>query len=234
MAEQDYKRKFENLKKEYDEFLHTVSHDLKGPIRGIKNLVEWIEDDLEQENIEDVKRNLTRINGKSNLLAVYLDKLLVFSRSNSLIKNKTTINTKELLTDCIDSTNLGKKYQFSLEGEYPTINQHSEALENIFCRIIENIILHSNHKTNEKVKIISSTTEEYWHLEFKDKGKGISQNDLNKIYKIFQFQINEANQELLNIGIPITKSLVNKIEGQMEITSEINQGTIVIFEIPLH
>jgi signal transduction histidine kinase len=49
---------------ELDQFAHIVSHDLKGPLRGIGNVISWIEEDHSEELTARVTEYLTLINGR--------------------------------------------------------------------------------------------------------------------------------------------------------------------------
>ena len=72
--------KLKQAKRDFDEFVYLVSHDLKAPIRAITNLAGWIEEDLGNEIPADVKHNMQLLRDRSHRLEKMLEAILLLSR----------------------------------------------------------------------------------------------------------------------------------------------------------
>ncbi|HEX2807397.1 MAG TPA: PAS domain-containing sensor histidine kinase [Kineosporiaceae bacterium] len=64
-----------------EEFLYVASHDLRSPLRGIRDLLEWIGEDLGDDVSPDVRRNLQRIEVRVDRMQNLMDALLAYTRS---------------------------------------------------------------------------------------------------------------------------------------------------------
>ena len=74
------KEKLALLEKEFDSFTYIVSHDIKAPLRAVNNLTEWISEDLDSENYEEVKVNLNILGKRVTRLQKMMDALTEVSR----------------------------------------------------------------------------------------------------------------------------------------------------------
>jgi len=72
-------KNFKELKEknqELDQFAYVVSHDLKAPLRGITNIISWIEEDHAPDISPEIYRNLSLIKGRTNRLESMINGLM--------------------------------------------------------------------------------------------------------------------------------------------------------------
>ena len=91
----DLKRSNEEL----EQFAYVASHDLKAPLRGIENLVTWIEEDLEGSLTGDVQTNMGLLKSRVKRLESLLDDLLAYSRAGRGDLVLDTVNTGSLVAE---------------------------------------------------------------------------------------------------------------------------------------
>ena len=70
---------------ELDSFVHTVSHDLKAPLRAISNLSQWIEDDLEDRLPPDNQQQFQLLRTRVKRMESMIDSLLLYARAVSCV-----------------------------------------------------------------------------------------------------------------------------------------------------
>ncbi|CDW79553.1 pas pac sensor signal transduction histidine kinase [Stylonychia lemnae] len=93
---------FTELKKknnELDQFAYVVSHDLKAPLRGIDNIISWVEEDHASELTESVKHNLDLIKGRTKRLENMINGLLAYARIGKVKRNTEPVNIRNLLLE---------------------------------------------------------------------------------------------------------------------------------------
>ena len=101
----------------------------------------------------------------------------------------------------------------------PAVNCNAEALDDLLL----NLFINSCHSFGEKgeIKISTSVLGEKVIIKLRDNGKGISKDDLDKIWLSF-FTTKEKGKGL---GLAWVKKIIDEHNGNIEITSEVNVGT---------
>ncbi len=66
-------------------------------------------------------------------------------------------------------------------------------------------------------------------LEIKDQGEGISKEELKHIFKRF-YKTKNSKENSIGIGLALSKSIIEKQNGYIQVESKINQGTTFIIK----
>jgi signal transduction histidine kinase len=95
--------------------------------------------------------------------------------------------------------------------------------------IIDNACKYSpDHTVDIELKHI----EKYIEVVFEDRGIGISENDLEKVFEPFYRGANTITISGSGIGLPLARQIINNHNGEVKISSQINKGTIVTVLLP--
>jgi OmpR-family two-component system manganese-sensing sensor histidine kinase len=130
---------------------------------------------------------------------------------------------------------------FTLQGDW-------EQLARLFTNLISNGINHSineeNPTSNPQIKVIlqqiKKHQKDYFQVEVKDNGIGISPSDLPHIFERFYRLDNVRSQNKKNpasgtgLGLAIVQKIVENHHGQIKVESTLNQGTNFIVILPDH
>jgi len=195
-----------------------VSHDLKTPLTRMKLINESVQD-------EELKKSLDEeISHMSEMLVEYLE----FAAENELKSNKL-INPIEALIKIKNDVHF-QKHNIELE-----ILKDNDCLvnENIFIRVVTNI-LNNAILNSEKVVIKTEVSDEIVKVNIHDNGKGIPDNEKENVFKPFYRVDKSRNQNTVSsgLGLAITKSLLNSINGRIQLYDSYLGGLEVAIEIP--
>jgi len=80
-----------------EEFTYAASHDLKSPLRGIADLLEWIVEDLDGLQSAEVTRNLGRIGDRIRRLERVIDDLLTYARAGTMSAEVIPVDPRALI-----------------------------------------------------------------------------------------------------------------------------------------
>ena len=220
--------KLEELNEELKEFTQSLVHDLKEPIRTIKNFSELILKDKEISP-SALKKNLSLINSASQQLERMVNELYEYTKieKSPLTLSKVSLdramdNVVNMLQSMIKETNT----EIIIPEELGMVYGNSALIIRVLQNLIENAIKFRKEGIKPKIIISSQKTQSTLTLTISDNGKGIKKDYLNKVLFPFVKADNEEN-EGLGMGLAIVKKSMEIMGGKVKIKSKLNQGTQV-------
>ncbi len=210
--------------KELDSFVHTVSHDLKAPLRAISNLSVWIEEDLDGQLPPDSQQQFQLLRTRVKRMESMIDSLLLYARAGRQEAQLETFDLAELLSEIIDSLAPPEGFTIDIQQPLPTLTTKRVFLSQVFANLISNAI---NHHTSVTGHLHISAIEHPDCHEFiiKDDGPGIAPEHHEKVFAIFQTLKVQDNSDSTGIGLAIVKKIVETEQGTIRLESSLGRGT---------
>lgn len=216
-------------KKELEESLEDISHQLKTPLTSILIMIDTLLDDgdMDQNTREDFLRNIKREVMNINFLVKSILKLSRLDTNTvKFISEKESV--KEIINEAILNVSLlsdlkNVKIETNLSDSFITCDYkwQIEALTNI----LKNSIEHSYE--NNKVLIESSENNAYVKITIKDFGTGIAKEDINHIFERF-YKGKDSDYDSIGIGLALSKSIIEKQNGKISVESSEDGTTFKI------
>lgn len=213
-----------------------ITHELKSPLSVIKGCSyllkhtiesEDIENDLGEEIIEIINEIDNSIENSQNIIYNLLDFSRKADKENELINlvdliNQISIlNKKHIIEQDIDLI-------FNFKCKWLEIFGDLDSMKHIFLNIIENAI--QAMPDGGELKITGQKHKNKVEIAIEDTGCGITEEELENIFE--PFFTTKPRGIGTGIGLWIVKNEVNKNNGNIEISSVINEGTKVIVYFP--
>ncbi len=223
----------ESLKKEEKlrkHLMSNIAHELRTPLTIAKSNIEAIEDGIisPEKGIYNLKGEIERlirlVNG--------IEDLTTAEASFFVRGSMEEFNLKDFLIDMIDELMPAfkeKDLQISiLKNEDIRVFSDIEKLEKIVRNIISNSL-----KFTEKggIWIDYGIVENYFYIEIKDSGIGISEKEIPLIFDRF-YRAEGVKAPGLGLGLAIVKELVDIMGGKIEVRSEVGKGSIFRVYLP--
>lgn len=216
-------------KKELEESLEDISHQLKTPLTSILIMIDTLldDEDMDQNTREDFLRNMKREVMNINFLVKSILKLSRLDTNTvKFISKKESV--KEIINEAILNVSLlsdlkNVKIETNLSDSLITCDYkwQIEALTNI----LKNSIEHSYE--NNKVLIESSENNAYVKITIKDFGTGIAKEDINHIFERF-YKGKDSDYDSIGIGLALSKSIIEKQNGKISVESSDDGTTFII------
>ena len=213
---------------ELDRFSHLVSHDLKAPLRGIKNISQWIEEDLEDKLTDDIQEHLHLQRERIIRMENMIDGLLQYARAGKENTAEETVDVRQLLETIIDSLNPPPKFTIAVEGKMPVITTQKLLLERVFSNLISNGIKH-HPRLDGKITISACERKDFYEFTVTDNGAGISPSAQTNIFNIFH-TLNSGNKQNTGVGLAIVKKIVEDRGGKITVESDLGKGATFRFQ----
>lgn len=216
---------------ELDQFAHIVSHDMKAPLRGIDNVVTWIEEDHFHELSPKVKDYIELIKGRLIRAENLIRGILSYSRIGKEEIEKEEVDVNLLLYEIYETISIKDSVKIQIQPGFPVLITERIPLTQIFSNLINNAVKYHD-KPNGIIKLYSFEHTDHYTFFVEDNGPGIAKNYHNKIFVIFQ-TLNEANSfESTGVGLAIVKKILEDRKQHIKLISEPGKGSIFSFTWP--
>ncbi|MGL4345348.1 MAG: PAS domain-containing sensor histidine kinase [Cellulosilyticaceae bacterium] len=222
------------------EFFSTISHELRTPVNIIYSASQLQDTLIHNNQIEDLSTYTQMINHNCLRLLRLLNNILDLSRieSNYFTVNSTDFNIVTASESIFESIipyanrkNITPVFDTDCEEIYCHLDP--ELFERILLNLLSNAIKYG--KEGGTIDVFLESTKEHVHIHIQDNGVGIPPEKLDYIFNRFMRVENGLirNAEGSGIGLSLVKSLVEKQNGTITVTSTLEKGTQFIVSFPL-
>lgn len=218
---------------ELEQFAYVASHDLKAPLRGIENLVSWIEEDLESSLTGDTRTNMDLLKSRVRRLESLLDDLLAYSRAGRGDTASDLVDTKELVGELALLVSPPQGFSIVSGETLLTFETARAPLTQVVQNLISNAIKHHDRPANGHVWIEALTLPHAIEFTVTDDGPGIPERFHERVFGMFQTLKPRDEVEGSGMGLAIVKKLIEIQGGKIWLTEgQAGQGLSVHFTWP--
>jgi len=219
-------------KDELDQFAHTVSHDIKGPLRGIDNVVTWIEEDHQLDLPPKVNEYLGIIKGRVARAENLIKGILAYARVGKEERVREYVDLRELISEVMEY-NIPPRLGIALTTapDLPRLYTERLPLLQIFTNLIGNAFKHHDKEEGE-VKVYSKSRGELYEFFVSDDGPGIDVMYHEKIFEMFQTLKEKDAFESTGVGLTIVKKILHDRKLEVRMFSEPGKGSTFSFTWP--
>jgi signal transduction histidine kinase len=215
------------LRKEYEDFVYIVSHDIKTPMRAISNIATWIEDDLDPNTNVDILSNFTLLKNRVGRLENMLNALLELSRVNRTEMELYEVNIPKLMEECMAT--LDNKINVKFHVNYNLSNENCLTLGKKLNRVIFNLLdnaVRFHDKEIKNVFVDVRETEMDYEIKISDDGPGIAIELKDKIFSIFYTVNSKDVIDSTGAGLTISSKIVDMVGGVIQYKPALNNGSV--------
>ncbi|HEY9486755.1 MAG TPA: ATP-binding protein [Chryseosolibacter sp.] len=212
-------------------FVSMASHEFRSPISYIHRNIGAVKENIERLSAAELRDRLSKIQSQAEHLSSLLEDVLTIGKTgatNTRLKaNLKSVELKDFFLRIIDevqsNTRNTHRIRFDFDQEALYIQSDENLLRNIFVNLLTNAIKFSPGQTEVdlSVKVCNQVVE----CRIRDKGLGIEEEDLQRIFEPFQRGHNVESIKGTGLGLPIVKRAVETLGGTVDVESEAGHGT---------
>ena len=213
-------------------FLANMSHEIRTPLNAIVGFSSLL---ASAENVVEKELYNSLISHNNELLLNLINDIIDLSKIEAgyLELHHNRFNLTELLDECVAEYARLLPSGVELLTSYP---EHDALVELDKLRIKQIL---NNFLSNALKNTIRGYVEVFYEIDkhcvrigVKDTGRGIPQNMLEKIFE--RFEKVDSFAQGVGLGLSICKSIVDKMNGRIQVYSQLGLGTTFIAELPCH
>lgn len=226
-----------NLEETRRDFVANISHELKTPIGSISLLAEAIQ--AASDDPTQVKRFAKNLEAESVRLAQLVQEIIELSRvqSTEVAGSTKEVDLTEVIAESIDRNRIlanKKKIELKVSGpDGVRVFGDREMLTTAVKNLVENAIAYSEN--DRPVSIAVSKKKGIAEIEVRDKGEGISPEDIDRIFERF-YRVDQSRSRQTGgtgLGLSLVKNIAQKHLGEIQVKSKLGVGSTFTLRLPM-
>ena len=215
-----------------NEFIHIASHDMRAPLRGIRNYANFLDEDCKSLMPIECQQHLNGIQDLTERLDKLLSDLLHYSQLDPK-------NIELQATPLLPLLEEVRERFVGLEGFTITLPQTEAvvycdklSLPEVFANLIDNAYKY-NKSDDKRLDIEVQQTKDQWEIRFRDNGIGIDPKYREDIFQCF-FRLN-GKQEYgggSGAGLAISRKIVQQHHGDIYLAQSEDEGSCFVIRLP--
>lgn len=227
--------RYVNSNLQLENFAHTVSHDLREPVRTMNSFSQLLKRRYENQLDEDANSYLDFISKSAIHMNKLIEDLLEFARfTNSEDPGFEEVDLNELLVVVQQSLRgliKDKNADLIIQEPLPVLNGNPTKLGQLFQNLISNGIKFQEKGVQPKVTITVEDLDEHWQFTVKDNGIGIDEEYHGQIFQLFRRLHSKKLYPGSGIGLALCKRVVEQHGGDIWVKSRPGEGATFIFTL---
>ncbi len=219
-------------------FVSAISHELRTPLNAILGFCQLLQND---NNLPPEENELVEeINIASQHLMLLINDILDLSRieSGKLKLKLSEVEPSGLVRECLTlfkKQAMAKNITITIKssGKKCIALADELKLKQILINLISNALKYNKKDGSVVISLCEKSAKDKVVISVKDTGYGISQSQLNKLFKPFErLSREEKINEGFGIGLVVSKKLTEAMDGKLIVESEIDKGSTFTLKIP--
>ena len=218
-------------------FIANASHELRTPLTSINGQLEVLM--MKDRSTTEYKSALNSVLDDIKALIDLSNRLLLIARTSA--EGPVNYNKKVRIDEILwqsqeELSRFNNRYRINIsidnsltDSEQMIVAGDDSLLKVAVSNLIDNACKYSPDNT---VDIKFRHLEKFIEVVFTDKGIGIPEKDLQKIFEPFYRGTNTHSISGSGIGLPLVNQIINNHNGSVKIYSQVDKGTVVTILLP--
>jgi signal transduction histidine kinase len=225
----------ENSNIALEAFSHSVSHDLRAPLRAINGFSQILAQKYQDKMGSEASHMVQMVVDNTNRMSELINGLLKISKVSSTEIKKSKIDmvdlVRSIIAEIVSPTDRDKIIL--------TVDSLSEGfgdpilIRQVWINLIENAVKFSRNKERPTIQISSYIENNQTIYVIKDNGAGFKNEYKNKLFTIFQRLHSTAEFEGTGVGLALTHRIIQKHSGKVWADGTEGQGATFYFSLPI-
>ncbi len=221
-----------------NDFIATVSHELKTPLASMRVLVDTLLEGSYRDQ-QQVTEYLQLVSKENERLTGLIDNFLTFSRMerNKQAFDMTRTSPATIARDAAEAVktkfSLGQcRFDINIPEDLPQVSADRDAMVTVLINLLDNAYKYSYD--NKQIKLRVSSENSWVCFSVSDKGRGMTRRAARKIFNRFYQADRSLSRQVegCGLGLSIAKFIVEAHKGKISIESKVGKGSTFTVKLP--
>jgi K+-sensing histidine kinase KdpD len=230
----EHVRQIEVANEELDAFSHSVSHDLRTPLRHIRGFSGMLREQVADKLGEGELRRLDHIISAADRMSSMVDDLLALARLSRQELNLQPTDLTELVSRVrsdLAPDEAGRTVVWSVR-DLPVVRVDAGLIRQVFANLLGNALKYTRTRPVAEIEVWGEVSASGAVIHVRDNGVGFDPHYQHRLFGVFQRLHREAEFEGMGVGLANVKRVVERHGGRIWATSEPGRGATFSFSLP--
>jgi PAS domain S-box-containing protein len=218
-----------------ENFVYTVGHDLRAPLRAINGYAEFISEDDSVRLTPDSAGYLDRVKRAARRLDSLIRDLLSYTRAADVSLQIDDVPLEPVVELAIASLRdeiERRGAEMRVETPLPSVRGEQMSLEQVVTHLVANALKFVAAGVRPHVTIRAEKSDNTVRLSITDNGIGIAPEFHDRVFRMFERLENARGYPGTGIGLPIVSKTIERLGGRVGLDSAVGRGSTFWFELP--
>lgn len=220
---------------ELEAFAHSVSHDLRAPLRHVVGFAELLQKQTAESLDDKSRRYLETILAASKRMGNLIDDLLAFSRIGRAETKKGPVNLDQLVREAVAELReetTGREIAWKI-GAMPICLGDRAMLKLVLSNLLSNAVKFTRTRPRAEIEIgYTNPAKDEVEVFVRDNGVGFDMQYVDKLFGVFQRLHRMEEFEGTGIGLATVQRIVHRHGGKMRAEGATDRGATFYFSLP--
>ncbi len=222
------------VNQDLEAFTHSVSHDLRAPLRHAGAYARLIAESSADRLDDDARRHLDNLIGATERMTRMVSGLLEFSRLGRAAIAVQRVELEPLVQSLLDeraSDLNGRDVTFDV-GELPAVAADPTLLRQVVANLIDNAIKYTGGTDPSTIRIRAEATDTEVSLSVADDGVGFDMAYADQLFGVFRRLHAQSEFEGSGVGLAVVRRIVERHGGRCDASAARGQGATFTIALP--
>lgn len=224
------------VSKTFEDFVYLISHDVRGSVRALIELPQWLADDMKDAGIKiegSVAKTLDLMNRHTARLDRMLVDLLVYSRIGNM-QTIGPVQVRDAVTEVLDEIYIPQGFDIEQKVDDITIEIGNRDILTLFTALISNAFKHHD-KPKGTIRVTVSADKDEAVIKVEDDGPGIADEHHERVFAAMATLRPRDEVEGSGMGLAIVRKIAERYGGSASArpNGKRKRGTQMIVRLPL-
>jgi two-component system sensor kinase len=221
------------LNREFEQFSHSVAHDLRAPLRALEGFSEIMVEDYGAQLDSEAKRCLDIISSSAKKASLLIEDLLAVSRLSCQNLSPAPVDMRDLILETAASLKPGwDRVEFKV-GDLPQAWGDRALLGQVWFQLLSNALKFTRSRQQPIIQAGGHVDADYTAYFVRDNGVGFDMKQVHRLFGIFQRLHSDQEYEGRGVGLAVVQRIVRRHGGEVGAESAPQQGASFFFSLPL-
>lgn len=224
----------ESANQELEAFSHSVSHDLRAPLRHLTGYVDLLTTRHREHLPEAARHYLDQVGDSATHMGALINALLAFARTGRQDLTLTEVDMNAAVEDARGRLGAEVKDRTIAwrVADLPRVSGDYTLIRQVWVNLLANAIKYTRRTAKAEIEVGATRGPGHWEFFVRDNGVGYDMRYASKLFGVFQRLHAQEDFEGIGIGLANVRRIIHKHGGEIQAEGRLNEGATFRFTIP--